>query len=555
MNTSIGLKTLILVIIGMAMGGCSRGQVVENPVTMQKEADSRPNILLIMADDLGYADLGIMGSEIPTPNLDELAKNGMLLTDFYANATCSPTRSMLMSGTDNHLAGLGGMSQPPGVAYQDQPGYFGHLNFKVASLADLMTDAGYNTYMTGKWHLGSEEFNGPRARGFKRSFISLNGAAHLGPWSWTGPVDADYRDGEELVHVNDDFYSTRFYTHRMMEYIEEDREYGKPFFAWLAYTAPHYPLQAPKESIEQFNGRYDDGFEVLYRERFENQKKLGLIPPDIDPAGPEIFETRWDDLSTEDKQFSARRMQIYAAMVSDLDTYIGEIIQYLKDIGEFDNTFIMFMSDNGPEPQRRDLTETYQQYVGSEYDHSLENLGAGNSWIMYGPDWATVSAVPFREYKFSGFEGGSHVPAFVHFPSMVAPGTRSAGLGTVMDLMPTFLALAGSEHPGILYRGQEVYPIKSKSLLPILTGQSNEVHAKDYVLGWDIWSYDVKAIRQGDWKIVWNEVEDGSVENLLFNITDDVYERHDLSNMYPEKFVEMQNLWQKYSEENGVINE
>ncbi len=555
MSNAIGIRAVVLSVFYMTLTACSQESTVETSPPMDEETDSRPNILLIMADDLGYADLGVFGSEIPTPNLDELARNGMLLTDFYANATCSPTRSMLMSGTDNHLAGLGGMRQPPGNAYEGQPGYLGYLNFRVASLADLMTDAGYNSYMTGKWHLGRDVFNGPLARGFKRSFISLDGAAHLGPWSWTGPVNADYRDGEEIVHVGDDFYSTRFYTHRMMEYIEEDRQDGKPFFAWLAYTAPHFPIQAPKESIESFNGWYDEGYEVLYRNRFEKQKALGLIPDEIEPAGPDIFKNRWNALSDEEKQFSARRMQVYAAMVSDLDTYVGEIVQYLKDIDEFDNTFIMFMSDNGAEPERRDLAETYQQYVGTAYDHSLENLGAGNTWIMYGPDWATASATPFREHKFSGFEGGSHVPAFVHFPAMVAPGAQSDGLGTVMDLMPTFLALAGTEHPGTLYRGQEVYPIKGTSLLPILTGESSEVHDDDYVLGWDIWSYDVKSLRQGDWKIVWNEVEDGTVENLLFNVTQDVYERQDLSTTYPDKFAEMQGLWDQYVEENGVINE
>ena len=204
--------------------------------------DNRPNIVYILADDLGYADLGTFGSEIPTPNLDMLASQGMLLTDFHTSLTCSPTRSMLMSGADNHVAGLGVMGRSNREDQRDAPGYEAYLNFRVASLADLMTDAGYNTYMTGKWHLGNDVETGPRARGFKKSFVSLSGAAHLGGLSWNGPGLAPYRDGEEIVNIeDDDFYTTEFYTQRMIEYIEEDREDGKPFFAWLAYTAPHWP--------------------------------------------------------------------------------------------------------------------------------------------------------------------------------------------------------------------------------------------------------------------------------------------------------------------------
>ena len=516
----------------------------------QEPGQGQPNILLIMADDLGYSDLGIYGSEIPTPNLDALAKNGMLLTEFYANATCSPTRSMLMSGMDNHLAGLGGMRQPPGEAYENQPGYFAYLNFRVASLADLMTDAGDNTYMTGKWHLGRDVYNGPRARGFKRSFISLDGAAHLGPWSWTGPVNADYRDGDELVNVGEDFYSTRFYSNRMIDYIEADRDDGKPFFAWLAYTAPHFPIQAPKESIARFDGWYDDGYEALYLSRFERQKELGLIDENMEPDELKIFATRWDELSEEEKQFSAQRMQVYAGMVSDLDIYVGEVIDYLKEIGEFDNTFIMFMSDNGAEPGRRDLAETYQQHVGTAYDHSLDNIGAGNSWIMVGPEWATVSSSPSRDHKFTSFEGGYHVPAFAHYPGLIDGGTRSDGLGTVMDLMPTFLALAGTQHPGTLYRDQEILPITSKSLLPILESEASNVHDESEVFGWEIHGYDVRAIRQGDWKVVWDQDYEGP---MLFDLSDNNLERSDLANELPQKLEEMVKLWDQYVEDNDVI--
>lgn len=507
--------------------------------------------MLIVADDLGYADLGIFGSEIPTPNIDELAANGMLLTDFYASLTCSPTRSMLMSGTDNHLAGLGVMGRPTREEHMDLPGYSGTLNFRVASLADLMTDAGYNTYMTGKWHLGMDVENGPRARGFKRSFVSLDGAAHLGPWDWRGPQNADYRDGDEIVQVDENFYTTRFYTERMIEYIEQDRAEDKPFFSYLAYTAPHWPLQAPKASIEKFNGWYDDGYEALYLSRFERMQEMDLIPLDAQPMSMDVFEPRWADQPDEEKVIAARRMEIYAAMVSDLDTYIGEMITYLKDIGEYENTFIMFISDNGAESGRRDLADTYQQHVGTLYDHSLDNLGAGNTYVMYGPNWATASAAPFRRHKFTAFEGGIHVPAFVHFPGEVQAGTRSDGFGTVMDIMPTFLALAGTQHPGTSYRGQEVLPVKGKSLLPLVTGESDEVHDEDEYMGWELYGH--RSVRQGDWKIVWDTNEGDAAQWQLFNLANDISEQNNLATELPDRLEQMVQLWDRYAEENGVI--
>ncbi len=367
-------RVLEVVLAAAVLGACTDPQ---GPADGEAPTEPRrPNILLIVADDLGYSDLGAFGSEIPTPNLDALARSGMLLTDFYAGMTCSPTRAMLMSGTDHHVAGMGVQGRPSREDQRGQPGYEGYLNFRVASLAELMTDAGYNTYMTGKWHLGEELEHGPRARGFRRSFVSLDGAAHLGGWDWRGPQPARYRDGEEIVEVGDDFYTTRFYTQRMIEYIEQDRAEGKPFFAYLAYTAPHWPLQAPDESIARFKGRYDAGYEALYESRFARQKELGLVAADAEPIDAARFRPRWSELSEDERRFEARRMEIYAAMVSDLDTYVGEVVAYLERSGERDNTFIMFMSDNGAEASRRDLVPPISEHVGKEYDHSLENLGS-----------------------------------------------------------------------------------------------------------------------------------------------------------------------------------
>lgn len=517
----------------------------------ENSEDKRPNIVFILADDLGYADLGAFGSEIPTPNLDELAHEGMMLTDFHTQMTCSPTRAMFMAGMDSHRAGLGVMGAPTREDQQGQPGYEGYLNFNIASLADLMSDAGYNTYMTGKWHIGYDEDNGPHARGFKHSFISLDGAAHLGGWDWRGPQPAGYRDDNELVQVGDDFYTTRFYTERMIEYIEQDRDEGKPFFAWLAYTAPHWPLQAPKESIARFRGQYDEGWEVLYERRFRNMQRLGLIPEDTGMPDESMWSQRWDDLSDEEKAYAARRMEIYAAMVSDLDTYIGEFLDYLESIGELDNTFIVFMSDNGAESTRRELVPPISDHIGKEYDHSLDNLGAANTYVMYGRDWATASTVASRRHKATAFEGGIRVPAFAWYPSMIEGGRHSDAFGTIMDLMPTFLELAETKHPGTHYRGEEVLQPQGRSLLPLLNGESARIHPEDTYVGWELFGH--RGVRQGDWKIVWDAAVGDNAQWLLFNVEEDRLAQYNLAEEEPEKLAEMVELWDRYADENGVI--
>ena len=516
-------------------------------------AESRPNILLIVADDLGYADLGYYGSEIPTPNLDALAASGMLLTNFHTGLTCSPTRSMLFSGTDSHLAGLGVMSNPR-PDQRGQPGYETYLNFRVASLADLMTDAGYNTYMAGKWHLGLDVETSPAARGMKRSFTMLEGgAAHLGGMSFGGPAPlARYREDFTEITVGDDFYSTRDYTQRIINFIETDREEEKPFFAYLAYTAPHWPLQAPDESIDRFAGVYDEGYEVLYQTRFERMTALGILPEGAEPLVEDSFTRPWYSLNDEEKRREARKMEIYAAMVSDLDIYVGELIDYLKSINEFDNTFIMFMADNGAEfLTREEGSVGFAQWAQNCCDNSYENMGRIGSYISYGRNWATASAVPFRRHKGTAFEGGIHVPAFVHYPALGEAGTRRDGFTTVMDLLPTFLALAGTEHPGVRYRGLDVLPVKGTSLLPLLSGQASEVHEDTEMFGWELYGH--RSIRQGSWKIVWDAAARPNARWQLFNVVEDPSEQHDLSAEYPETLSILTALWDQYEQENGVI--
>jgi arylsulfatase A-like enzyme len=546
-------RFIIATALAAAIAACSSGGSPQTAGSATSSvAGKRPNIVYILADDLGYADIGVFGSEIPTPNLDALAKGGMLLTDFYAAMSCAPTRAMVMSGMDNHQAGMGIQGAPRREDQRGQPGYEGYLNFRVASLAELMSDAGYNTYMAGKWHLGTTVEQGPHARGFKRVFASMDGAAHLGSWDWRGPQKARFWDGDALVNVGDDWYSTRDYTKKMIEYIEQDRADGKPFFAWLAYTAPHWPLQAPKETIAKFKGWYDDGYEALYAKRFARQQQLGLLPKDAKPIDNARFRPRWSELSAEDRKIESRRMEIYAAMVSDLDRYVGEFVAYLKKTGQYENTLIMFSSDNGAEPGRLDLNAPYKDHIGKEYDHSFDNLGAGNTYVMYGANWASASATPFNRHKGTGWEGGIHVPAFVHYPRKVARGSRSDATGTVMDLLPTFLAAAGAQHPGTQFRGRTVLLPRGKSLLPVLYGEASFAYSATDALGWE--QGGPRAVRQGDWKLVWDNTGPAPQRRWrLFDLAKDPSEQNDLSTTEPAKFAELQQLWERYDQEVGVI--
>jgi arylsulfatase len=336
----------------------------------------------------------------------------------------------------------------------------------------------------------------------------------------------------------------------MIDYIDADRGDDKPFFAYLAYTAPHWPLQAPRESIEKFAGWYDDGYEALYRRRFAKMKALGFIPDGAEELPPVAGQPAWEDLTVEEQRAEARKMEIYAAMVSDLDAYVGRVVEYLKSTGEFDNTFIFFMSDNGPEGLRRDLAAPLSDWVAECCDNSYDNLGNGDSYIMYGPNWARASSVAFNRAKGTGFDGGIHVPAFARHPILAASGQRNAQFATVMDVLPTLLDLAGTEHPGETYRGRPVLPVKGRSMTAMLQDHEAPVHEPSAYVGWELYGH--RAIRQGDWKIVWDADEGNGARWRLFNLADDPQEQNDLSEAEPGRLQAMMSLWEDYHQENGL---
>ena len=556
-----------IVILLVLLGGCSeQDEVSVQPSAPQQQSSAepeRPNILLIVADDLGFSDLGVYGSEINTPNLDALARSGILFTNFYAAPTCSPTRSMLLSGTDNHVAGLGNMKEDIASNQKGHPGYEGYLNFRVASLAELLGDAGYHTYMTGKWHLGESKDTNPAARGFDKSFsLVMSGSGHFGMLPIFGPGKAKYQDDGKVVdELPEGFYSSKFYAEKMIDYIDGNRDSDNPFFAYLAFTAPHWPLQAPEESIAKYHGQYDAGYDALHAQRLSRLQALGLVSEDVKPFPRMVTEPGWNELSESQKQVEARKMEIYAAMVGDVDTYVGKVIDYLKQIGEFENTFIFFMSDNGPEGHHLvNGWDGLAEWVEACCDNSYENMGKADSYIWYGPNWARAGSAPSRMFKGFTAEGGIRVPAFVHFPQLPQPGVKNSQFLTVMDVMPTFLELAGTSHPGSTYRGRHTVPMQGASMLPMLNGEKTATHDPGYVMGWEL--FGRRAIRQDNWKILWEpgnkffEPWPAGIEAdkwQLFDLTEDPAELVDLSIQYPDKLREMIKLWEVYAAQNNVI--
>jgi arylsulfatase A-like enzyme len=539
-------------------------QELVEPATVKTETATRPNIMLVVVDDMGFNDLGIYGGEIGTPNIDALANDGVLFSDFNVAPNCSPTRAMLLSGADSHIAGMGNMFEELAENQKGKPGYEGYLNTRVAAMPELFRDAGYHTYMTGKWHLGLADHNGPDDRGFDRSFSLLQGGA--GAFSNMlaifGPEKARYaEDGKVLDSLPEDFYSTKYQAEKMLEYIDSNHGDGKPFFSYLAFTSPHWPLQAPQESIARHKGKYDAGYDVLKARRLQALKKRGLVAEDVQAFPRFPGEKAWDELTEEEQRYQAKLMEIYAAMVEDVDIYLGKVITHLKEIGEYDNTFIFFTSDNGPEAHH--LTAGWkglQAYIDQCCDNSVENIGNANSYVWYGQNWGQAGNTPLRQYKGYPAQGGVRVPAFAHYPAGIETGKKNDSMLTAKDVMPTLLELAGIQHPGQQYKGREVADMSGESMLAMLKGERDSAHERDYVMGWEL--FGKRALRQGDWKIIYqpyhevrNPVHEGIKTGIwqLYNLAEDPVEMNDLAEQHPEKLAEMLAHWKNYEQENGVI--
>ncbi|MEN8201499.1 MAG: arylsulfatase [Bacteroidota bacterium] len=507
------------------------------------QEDLRPNILLIVADDLGYADLGCYGGDIHTPNIDGLAKSGISFSRFHTAPMCAPSRAMLLSGNDNHIAGIGKQGFQSG-----EFGYEGRLTDRIVPVPALLRDAGYHTYMAGKWHLGEKPESNPAQKGFEHSFVLLNGAGnHYNDQGlFKENPKSPYTEDGKAATWKDGVYSTDFYTNKLIEYIDQNKADNKPFFAFAAYTSPHWPLQVDDRYWRKYEGRYDDGYEKLKEKRFESLIKAGMISGKAELPPNHGIVLPWESLSDEERKKESRKMELYAGMVDNLDFNIGRLLNYLKDIGEYDNTLIVFISDNGAAGNDFYHHPTYAPFIRKHFNEDFESMGKANSFISYGPQWAEAGSSPFLLYKGFATEGGMLAPMIVSGPGVSLKNDISHGFLSVMDLAPTFYEVAGASYPE-KYKGKEVYPLKGQSLLPFLSGRSGSIHSADYVFAME--HYGHAMLRKGDWKIT--NIKTPLLEEnfMLFNVSEDLAEIHDLKTIEPEKYEELLGEWRKYSSE------
>ncbi len=529
----------------------------------------RPNIVLIMADDMGFSDIGCYGSEIQTPNLDSLAQGGLRFTQFYNTGRCCPTRASLMTGLYSHQAGVGHMMQDKGT-----DGYRGDLNKHCLTIAEALKPAGYATYMAGKWHVTKHvapegpKFNWPRQRGFDRFYGTITGAGSFyDPWTLTrdNTMISPYADPE---YKPDTYYYTDAISHHAARFIAEHQERSpqKPFFLYVAFTAAHWPMHALEKDIAKYRGKYDEGYAATRRARFEQVKQLGLIDPGW-KLTPRFGQ--WQDV--EHKAWEARCMEVYAAMVDCMDQGVGRIVGQLKKDGQLDNTLILFLQDNGGcaeglgrKPRGEYSSRPAQPPLAPLANDALPKAmippqtrdgfptimgpgampGPDGTYIAYGQAWANVSNTPFREYKHWVHEGGISTPLIAHWPQGVKRrGELESQPGHLIDIMATCVDLAGAKYPQ-QSGGQAIYPLEGRSLAPTFTGGQID---RDAIY----WEHEGnRAVRVGPWKLV-AKGPGGDWE--LYDMRVDRTEMHDLAASQPRRVAEMKAKWEAWANRAHVL--
>lgn len=512
-----------------------------------------PNILLIVADDLGFSDTQPFGGEISTPNLNRLADNGVRFTRFHTSSLSAPTRAMLLTGIDNHQCGLGNMPSGHGENQYMQPGYEGYLNGRSMTIAELLRNNNYYTCMAGKWHLGALKGYTPHDKGFQHSFALLaGGACHFSnvfPLSeGERPVTFYMEDGEKIDKLPDDFYSSITYTDKIMEYINQCPA-GKPFFAYLAFTAPHDPLQVPDKWRDNYKGKYDCGYDSIRLARFERQKQMGIVPKDM--PYPELTgdNKTWSSLKDNEKQEQARRMEIYASMVECMDYNIGRLLDKLQQEGKLDNTLVIFISDNGANPKEAyNYPGSSKEYIATHFDNRLANYGNRNSFISEGAAWAEISNTPYKRYKMTTNEGGICTPIIVSGKQFV----KSSHIDThtllhVTDIYSTILDITGIQRPESV-NGIKLAPLYGESFLTKLNNGSTTPRTLCFEMK------ECKAVVKNDWKAVQLTKPYGAGQTWkLYDIKNDLSEKQNLADKYPDLLKEMIKEWEDYAQSVGYI--
>ena len=566
-STFIVLAVVISLVFGAALRSWTSafGNAYAQSPTTSDSGGKRPNILVLMGDDFGYSDIGPFGSEIATPNLDTLAKDGKILTNYHTNSVCSPARVAFLTGVDNHIGGVGTMYENIAPNQVGKPGYETYINNRVVTVEELLRDSGYHTMMSGKWHLsghGLQNGSSPYQRGFEDVFTLLaGGAQHFNGGSEEAGGNPLFMRNDKIVPRPDNgTYSNDLYTNIMLEQIKKYHGDGKPLFMYLSFQVAHSPFQAPEDVIKKYEDMYKGGYDKIREQRFEKQKQLGIwnsdmkLPQRIPPVVP------WDNLTQDQKAYRAKVLAVRAAMIEDMDTNIGRVIKYLKDIGEYDNTLIMFTSDNGSsEPvEMKDLalgsvTNAEAEAFVNTFNNTVPNIGNANSLVNYGAWGAMPSVSPLSYFKSTQGEGGIRSPFVIKLPNagnQTKPDIVSAFV-QVNDMTPTFLEYAGVQHPGSTYKGHPVHAIMGKSIKSLLDGKIQVVHPDDEPIAQEM--FNNTAVFMGDWKALKNSppISDGKWH--LFNITADIGENTDLASQHPEILAKLMSDYEKFAKDVGVI--
>lgn len=509
---------------------------------------SRPNILVVLFDDVGFMDFGAYGSDTRTPTIDALAGNGLMLSRYYSSPFCGPSRAMLLTGMDNHQVGMGTLVETVTEEMRAFPGYSMVWQDDQATLASLLSEAGYQTYVTGKWGIGETGANLPNRFGFDRSFVmdATGGGNYDDSHYLPGYSHVDWFQDGAPATLPEDFYSSRTLVDKMMDYIAEG-DADRPFFGFLSLQAVHIPVQAPLSYIDSYNGVFDAGWDVMREERLQRAIELGLVPASTTLSDAPETHRAWDELSEAEQAVAAREMQVNAGMMEAADFHIGRLLAYLEQTGQLDNTIVVITSDNGAESAMTEfpgfagaVVEAIKAIEG--FDTSYENLGLVDSLTAIGPEWASVSSAPFSLYKFYGTEGGLRVPFVIAGPGIANAGIQHAPVH-VTDLVPTMLDAAGVSYDPDAFYG--------RSALPLFTGASTETYADDESFAIEVSGN--AALYRGNWKITRVSRPLGDSLWRLFDLSVDPGETNDLSEEYPEIFESMLAEYRSYSSEVGVF--
>ena len=497
------------------------------PQSAVAAATPKPNILVVLVDDMGFSDIGCYGSEIPTPNLDKLAANGLRFTQFYNTGRCCPTRASVLTGLYPHEAGVGHMTDD-----DDVPGYRGRLNDRCVTIAEVLRGAGYFTAMSGKWHVGQNHGVVPWERGFERSMNSPAGGFYYPEGKQNRVFLNGHALADDAPELPKNWYSTDLWTDYGIKFIDEARAAQKPFFLYLAYNAPHFPLQAPADEIAKFRGKYKIGWDKLREQRHARQKELGVVDKSWTLSPRPDAVAAWDSLSDADKDRFDNIMAIYAACVAHMDTAVGRLVAALKERGVLDNTLILFLSDNGGNAES-----------GPRGRLEGDNPGAAGSTVFCGQSWATLENTPFRRYKHFNHEGGISTPLIAHWPAgITARGELRQQPGHLVDVMATCVDLAGAKYPAE-FHGQAIQPMEGRSLVPAF---ANLPIQRDALY----WEHEGNAaVRVGDWKLV-RLGQAGPWE--LYNLKTDRTELHDLASAEPGRAKELAAKWDAWAARTNV---